>query len=124
KPVPLPVPTGVACPKCKEGELMERRGKFGRPFYGCNRYPKCDYITNDLAQVSAYVPGDDTAPPNGTATRSTGRAGKPATSRATTAATTPNGRAGKTTARATGGTKTGNGRASMKAAADGKAGKA
>jgi DNA topoisomerase-1 len=52
KPVPLPVPTGVECPKCGEGELMQRRGKFGRPFYGCNRYPKCDFIVNDLSQAT------------------------------------------------------------------------
>jgi DNA topoisomerase-1 len=57
KPVPLPEPTGIACPKCKQGELMQRRGKFGRPFYGCNRYPKCDYLVNDLAEVAQYVPG-------------------------------------------------------------------
>ncbi|NJO83985.1 MAG: type I DNA topoisomerase [Blastochloris sp.] len=52
KPVPLPVPTGVGCPKCNEGELMQRRGKFGRPFYGCSRYPKCDFIVNDLTQAT------------------------------------------------------------------------
>ena len=57
KPVPLPEPTGVTCPKCNEGELMQRRGKFGRPFFGCNRYPKCDYLVNDLAEVAQYVPG-------------------------------------------------------------------
>ncbi|KAB8140503.1 type I DNA topoisomerase [Chloroflexia bacterium SDU3-3] len=61
KPVPLPEPTGVACPKCTEGELMRRRGKFGRPFYGCNRYPKCDYITNDLAEVANYRPDAEPA---------------------------------------------------------------
>lgn len=57
KPVPLPKETGVACPKCGEGELLERRGKFGRPFYGCNRYPKCDYIANSLEEAANYVPG-------------------------------------------------------------------
>jgi DNA topoisomerase-1 len=57
KPVPLPEPTGVTCPKCGEGELMQRRGKFGRPFYGCNRYPKCDYLVNDLAEVGQSTPG-------------------------------------------------------------------
>jgi DNA topoisomerase I len=57
KPVPLPEPTGVTCPKCNQGELMQRRGKFGRPFFGCNRYPKCDYLVNDLAEVAQYVPG-------------------------------------------------------------------
>jgi DNA topoisomerase-1 len=35
--------TGVRCPKCKEGELVERRSKKGRVFYGCNRYPQCDF---------------------------------------------------------------------------------
>lgn len=53
KPVPLPEPTGVQCPKCGEGELLRRRGKFGRPFYGCSRYPKCDYITNTLDEAQA-----------------------------------------------------------------------
>ncbi len=49
KPVPLPEPTGVQCPKCNQGQLLQRRGKFGRPFFGCERYPKCDFIVNDLA---------------------------------------------------------------------------
>ncbi|NOK59707.1 MAG: type I DNA topoisomerase [Chloroflexi bacterium AL-W] len=52
KPVPLPEPTGVTCPKCNEGEMMKRRGRFGRPFYGCKRYPKCDFIVNDLTQAT------------------------------------------------------------------------
>jgi DNA topoisomerase-1 len=41
--------TGIKCPKCGEGELVRRRaakGKVkGRMFYGCNRYPDCDFIT-------------------------------------------------------------------------------
>src|SRR4051812_37818574 len=57
KPMPLPEPTGVTCPQCNEGELMQRRGKFGRPFFGCNRYPKCNYLVNDLTEVAQYVPG-------------------------------------------------------------------
>ncbi|HMQ31070.1 MAG TPA: type I DNA topoisomerase [Chloroflexaceae bacterium] len=61
KPVPLPQPTGVACPKCHEGELMQRRGKFGRPFFGCSRYPKCDYLTNSLEEL-APVEGAAEAP--------------------------------------------------------------
>lgn len=52
KPVPLPEPTGVACPKCHEGELLRRRGKFGRPFFGCSRYPQCDYLTNSLEELA------------------------------------------------------------------------
>ncbi|MBI4135179.1 topoisomerase DNA-binding C4 zinc finger domain-containing protein, partial [Candidatus Uhrbacteria bacterium] len=34
--------TGVACPVCKKGELVERRGKFG-PFYSCSNYPDCKH---------------------------------------------------------------------------------
>ena len=55
KPVPLPLPTGVACPKCNTGELLQRRGKFGRPFFGCSRYPKCDYLTNSLEELAPVV---------------------------------------------------------------------
>ena len=55
KPVPLPLPTGVACPKCSEGELLQRRGKFGRPFFGCSRYPKCDYLTHSLEEMAPVV---------------------------------------------------------------------
>jgi DNA topoisomerase-1 len=35
--------TGVKCPKCGQGELVERRSRKGRVFYGCNRYPECDF---------------------------------------------------------------------------------
>jgi len=33
------------CPKCKDGRLMVRRGKYGR-FVGCNKYPDCKTIVN------------------------------------------------------------------------------
>jgi DNA topoisomerase I len=35
---------GVRCPNCSEGEIVERRSKRGRTFYGCNRYPECDFV--------------------------------------------------------------------------------
>ncbi|MCC7173616.1 MAG: type I DNA topoisomerase [Bryobacterales bacterium] len=35
---------GVACPVCKQGEIVERRSKRGKTFYGCNRYPDCDFV--------------------------------------------------------------------------------
>lgn len=35
--------SGVKCPECKKGDLVEKRGKRG-PFYACNRYPDCKYI--------------------------------------------------------------------------------
>jgi len=41
-----PIGTGVKCPKCG-GELVERRSKKGRIFYGCENYPKCDYAIWD-----------------------------------------------------------------------------
>jgi len=45
-----PKPTGLKCPKCIEGDIIERRvNKRGRArgkiFWGCNRYPDCDYAS-------------------------------------------------------------------------------
>jgi len=34
--------TGIRCPKCGGGEIVQKRSKRGRIFYGCNQYPKCD----------------------------------------------------------------------------------
>jgi DNA topoisomerase-1 len=42
-----PVPTGVKCPDCGEGEIMEKRSRGGKTFYSCNRYPKCKFATWD-----------------------------------------------------------------------------
>ena len=37
---------GIACPKCEKGELAERFARKGRRvFFGCNRYPDCDFTT-------------------------------------------------------------------------------
>jgi len=36
--------TGIACPQCGQGELVQRRSKRGKVFYGCNRYPECDFV--------------------------------------------------------------------------------
>ncbi len=35
---------GVKCPDCSDGEVVERRSKRGKTFYGCNRYPDCDFV--------------------------------------------------------------------------------
>jgi DNA topoisomerase I len=35
---------GVPCPNCTQGEVVERRSKRGRTFFGCNRYPECDFV--------------------------------------------------------------------------------
>ena len=34
--------TGVACPKCG-GNIVERKSKRGTVFYGCDKYPDCDF---------------------------------------------------------------------------------
>src|SRR5262245_27150249 len=35
---------GVKCPECTDGEVVERRSKRGKTFYGCNRYPDCAFV--------------------------------------------------------------------------------
>lgn len=36
------IDTGIVCPKCHEGHMVQRRSHRGRIFYGCSHYPKCD----------------------------------------------------------------------------------
>ncbi len=36
---------GVRCPDCSEGEIIERRSRRGKTFYGCNRYPDCGFVS-------------------------------------------------------------------------------
>ncbi|MFC4617332.1 type I DNA topoisomerase [Camelliibacillus cellulosilyticus] len=38
---------GVTCPLCKKGEVVERRSKKRRKFYGCDRYPECEFVSWD-----------------------------------------------------------------------------
>ena len=43
---PILKKTGASCPKCG-GDIVERKARGrGRPFFGCSRYPGCDFITN------------------------------------------------------------------------------
>lgn len=35
--------TGVKCPQCNKGEIVERKSKKGRSFFGCNNYPNCKF---------------------------------------------------------------------------------
>ncbi|MGA6926498.1 MAG: type I DNA topoisomerase [Desulfosarcina sp.] len=47
-------PTGVACPeKGCDGEIVEKSSKRGKIFYGCNRYPKCDFASWDRPMAKA-----------------------------------------------------------------------
>ncbi|QHJ71013.1 type I DNA topoisomerase [Planococcus halotolerans] len=39
--------TGVTCPTCKQGEIVERKSKKKRIFYGCERYPECEFVSWD-----------------------------------------------------------------------------
>lgn len=41
-----PADTGVRCPKCQQGELIERVNRYGKTFYSCNRYPDCRFVVN------------------------------------------------------------------------------
>ncbi len=42
-----PISIGVQCPKCKDGYVIERKTKRKRIFYGCSRYPDCDFASWD-----------------------------------------------------------------------------
>jgi DNA topoisomerase-1 len=44
---PIVKDIGVTCPTCKQGKIVERRSKKGRIFFGCDRYPDCDFVSWD-----------------------------------------------------------------------------
>ncbi|WP_163653554.1 type I DNA topoisomerase [Listeria sp. PSOL-1] len=44
---PIVKEIGVTCPKCGKGHVIERKSKKKRIFYGCDRYPDCDYVSWD-----------------------------------------------------------------------------
>ena len=46
---------GVKCPKCHEGDIVEKKARRGNFFYGCSEYPKCDFTAN-------YKPVDKKCP--------------------------------------------------------------
>lgn len=47
--------TGKPCPKCEQWELVTKFAKSGSSFYGCNRYPECDYISEtDDAEAKLF----------------------------------------------------------------------
>ncbi|RLA12842.1 MAG: type I DNA topoisomerase [Gammaproteobacteria bacterium] len=45
EPLDKPKDTGVSCPKCKKGSLLERKSRRGKVFFSCSGYPGCDYAT-------------------------------------------------------------------------------
>lgn len=44
---PIVKEIGVTCPNCKEGTVVERKSKKKRLFYGCSRFPECDFLSWD-----------------------------------------------------------------------------
>ena len=55
--------TGEVCPKCGEGTLVGKRGRFG-PFVGCSRYPDCDFIKKDGPPPPDPLPFEVECPKN------------------------------------------------------------
>ncbi len=47
QPLNKPKGTGVTCPECKQGELTEKKSRYGKMFYSCNRYPECKFALWD-----------------------------------------------------------------------------
>ncbi len=45
EPLEKPKDTGVSCPKCGSGTMMQRKSRRGKIFYSCSGYPDCDYAT-------------------------------------------------------------------------------
>ncbi len=59
--------TGGICPKCGKGRMLERKSAKGRIYYGCERYPDCDFMTWDMpgghqVRESAAPPSSARAP--------------------------------------------------------------
>ena len=44
---PLTKPLDVKCPVCVEGDVVEKKSRKGKVFYGCNRYPECAFVSWD-----------------------------------------------------------------------------
>ncbi|WP_404409143.1 type I DNA topoisomerase [Jeotgalibacillus malaysiensis] len=56
---PIVKEIGVKCPTCKEGNVIERKSKKNRIFFGCDRYPECEYLSWDKP-VDRQCPKCDT----------------------------------------------------------------
>ncbi len=47
RPLEKPVDLGIKCPDCSEGNVKERKSRWGKMFYGCDRYPGCKFASWD-----------------------------------------------------------------------------
>ena len=45
EPFEKPKDTGVTCPKCKKGTMLQRKSRRGKEFFSCDKYPTCTYAT-------------------------------------------------------------------------------
>ena len=57
------ISSGVKCPKCqkegRDGELIQRRSRYGKTFFGCSKYPDCDYaVWNEPVNEKCPVCGE------------------------------------------------------------------
>ena len=53
EPLNKPVDTGVQCPQCRNGRMLERRSRSGKIFYSCSTYPKCNYAVWNMPLAEA-----------------------------------------------------------------------
>jgi DNA topoisomerase-1 len=60
---PVQEGSGETCPKCGEGTLVGKNGRFG-PFLGCSRYPDCDYIKKEGPPPPDPLPFEVVCPKN------------------------------------------------------------
>lgn len=47
------ISTGLKCPDCKTGDIIERKTRRGKTFWGCNKYPKCKWASWDNPSVKS-----------------------------------------------------------------------
>ncbi len=57
--------TGIKCPSCKEGDLIKKKTRQGKDFWGCSKYPECDFATwfkpiEELCKICGYNMGEST----------------------------------------------------------------
>lgn len=50
------ITTGIQCPECKQGELSEKRTRFGKSFFSCTKYPTCKYAIWDKPLANQPCP--------------------------------------------------------------------
>lgn len=43
EPLEKPTDTGIECPECHQGTLLQRKSRYGKIFYSCSTYPTCQY---------------------------------------------------------------------------------